>query len=267
MFYYTVSQCFITLLEIAIPILAVLWAYVDLGLQINQSITYYQHAAFNDNQTNRTVESKHPNATDQFDIHSVSPTYFYVIVLVWIGTPLLKPLWICLYERAQTNSPYYSMGLLWIFYGPLFEPFMEVVCLALYGPYRPLIDLCGCKCLGLSNESLILGCLNGCILFFLYFIAALFYILVMMPAYYVYVPILKVALRPHKDPLWRIILACRVEAIPQLILAIVYFARNYGHVLEHEDYHGMGLPLTAISCIFSLGSVLIVVITGFKAMR
>ena len=265
MFYYTVSQCFTTLLEIGLPILTVLWAYVDLGLQINQSIIYYQHAAFNDNQTNQTWESKHSNSTDQFNLYSVSPTYFYVIVLVWIGTPLLRPLWICLYERTQNNSPYYSMNLLRIFYGPLVEPFMELFGILAYGPYRWLIDLCGCKCLGLANESLILGCLTGCILFFLYVIAALIYILVMIPAYYVYVPMLKVALILHKDPLWCIILACRVEAIPQLTLATVYFAKNYGHGLEHED--GIGLSVTAISCIFSLGSVVILLVTGFKAMR
>ena len=143
---------------------------------------------------------------------------------------------------------------------------MELFGILAYGPYRWLIDLCGCKCLGLANESLILGCLTGCILFFLYVIAALIYILVMIPAYYVYLPILKVALIPHKDPLWLKVCECRIEAIPQLIIATVYLAKNYGHVLEHEDNLGIGLPVTAISCIFSLGSVVIVLITGLKAM-
>ena len=55
-----------TPLEIGIPILTVLWTYVDLGLQINQSITYYQHSALNDDQTNGTGESMHPNQTDKF---------------------------------------------------------------------------------------------------------------------------------------------------------------------------------------------------------
>ena len=117
---------------------------------------------------------------------------------------------------------------------------------------------------GINKRIVDFGMSYWIISFFLYVIAALIYILVMMPAYYVYVPILKVALMPHKDPLWCIILACRVEAIPQLTLATVYFAKNYGHGLEHED--GIGLPVTAICWIFSLGSVVIILITGLKGM-
>ena len=88
----------------------------------------------------------------------------------------------------------------------------------------------------------------------------------MIPAYYIYVPLLQASFISYKDPLWCTIFKCRIEAIPQSILAIVYFAENYGHVLEHEDDLGIGLPVTAISCIFSLGSVIIVLITVLKAM-
>ena len=246
------TTCFVTPLEIGIPILTVLWAYVDLGLQINQSITYYQHSALNDHQTNGTGESRHPNQTDKFYPHSVSPAYFYVIVVVWMGTLLLRPLWICLYKRAQIDSPHYSMDLIWIFYGPFVRNFMDLPCVWL--------------CVIMVYEMGCLGCLTGCLLFFLYIIAALIYILVMIPAYYVYVPILQAAFISYKDPLWRTIFKCRIEVIPQSILATVYFAENYGQVLEHEDDLGIGLPVTAISCIFSLGSVVIVLITVLKAM-
>ena len=88
----------------------------------------------------------------------------------------------------------------------------------------------------------------------------------MIPAYYVYVPIQQAAFISYNDPLWRTIFKCRIEAIPQSILASVYFAENYGHILEHEDGLGIGLPVTAICCIFSLGSVVIVLITVFKTM-
>ena len=249
------TTCFETPLEIAIPILTVLWAYVDLGLQINQSITYYQHSALNDDQTNGTGKSRHPNQTDKFYPHSVSPAYFYVIVVVWMGTLLLRPLWICLYKRAQIDSPYYSMDLIRIFYGPFVIHFMDIPCIWLYYGFSE--DSCTCGCL---------GCVTGCLLISLYIIAALIYILVMIPAYYVYVPILQAAFISYKDPLWRTIFKCRIEVIPQSILASVYFAENYGHVLEYEDDLGIGLPVTAISCIFSLGSVVIVLITVLKAM-
>ena len=252
-----------TFLEMIIPIITVLWTYVDLGLQINQSITYYQHAALNDNKTYRNWESKHPNTTDQLCLDSVSPTYFYLIVVVWIATPTLGPLWICLNERAPIDSHILSSN---IFYGPFVGPFMGLFCM--WSFCEPFMGPCTGRLSESFDESLIFGCPIGCILLFLYFIAALICFLVMIPAYYVYVPMLKLtkSFKAHKDPLWLKVFECRVEAIPQLILATVYFTKNYGHVLEHEDNLGIGLPMTAISCIFSLGSVVIVLITGLKAM-
>ena len=249
---------FVTCLEMTIPIMTVLWTYVDLGLQINQSITYYQHAALNDNKTYRNWESKYPNTTDQPYLDSVSPTYFYLIVVVWVATPTLGPLWICLNERAPIDSPN-------IFYGLFVGPCMVLFCM---WPFcEPFIRPCTGRLSESFDESLIFGCPIGCILLFLYFIAALICFLVMVPAYYVLMPMLKVikAFQPHKDPLWLKVCECRIEAIPQLILGTVYFVKNYGHVLEHED--NLGLPVTAISCIFSLGSVVIILITGLRALR
>lgn len=239
--------------------MTLLWTYVDLGLQINQSITYHQHAALNDNETYRNWESKHPNATDQLYLDNVSPTYFYLIIIVWIATPALGPLWICLIERAPIDSPN-------IFNGPFVAPFMGLF--YMWSFCEPFMGPCTGRLSESFDESKIFGCPIGCILLFLYFIAVLICFLVMIPAYYVYVPMLKItkAFKPQKDPLWLSVLDCRIEAIPQLIIATVYFAKNYGHVLEHEDNLGIGLPVTAISCIFSLGSVVIVLITGFKAM-
>ena len=76
-----------------------------------------------------------------------------------------------------------------------------------------------------------------------------------------------------KQHSYRIRTLCGVQSLnaglrlfPQSILATVYFAENYGQVLEHEDDLGIGLPVTAIYCIFSLGSVVIVLITVLKAM-
>ena len=217
-------------------------------------------------QTYRAFESNQPNTTDQLSLHSVSPTYFYIIVVVWIATPALGPLWICLNERSANNSPNNSVSS---YYGPVVVPVMNIVCTWLF--CGPLMDPCSCPCLGLFDESLTLGCRTGCLLFvllILYVIAAIIFILVMIPAYYIYVPMLKVtkAFKPHEDPPWWTMFECRIEAIPQLILATVYFAKNYGHVQEHEDNLGIGLPVTAISCIFSSGSVVIILITGLKAM-
>ena len=54
----------------------------------------------------------------------------------------------------------------------------------------------------------------------------------MITTYYIYVPMLKAtkAFKPHEDPPWWIMFESRIEAIPQLILATVYFGENYGYV-------------------------------------
>ena len=58
---------------------------------------------------------------------------------------------------------------------------------------------------------------------------------------------------------------CVGEAVPQLILAVVYATNNYPYLLEHEDYLGIGIPVTIISCIFSAGSIVMGMISAIKA--
>ena len=65
-------------------------------------------------------------------------------------------------------------------------------------------------------------------------------------------------------PQWKMF-ECVGEAVPQLILAVVYAANNYPYLLAHEDYLGIGIPVTIISCIFSAGSIVMGMISAIKA--
>ena len=62
------------------------------------------------------------------------------------------------------------------------------------------------------------------------------------------------------------LLECFGEAIPQLILGVVYVSNNYPYLKEHDDYFGIGVPVSVISCVFSFGSVVIGVFTGCKSL-
>ena len=55
------------------------------------------------------------------------------------------------------------------------------------------------------------------------------------------------------------------EAVPQLILAVLYAANNYPYLLAHDDYLGIGIPVTIISCIFSAGSIIMGMIYAIQA--
>ena len=45
------------------------------------------------------------------------------------------------------------------------------------------------------------------------------------------------------------------EALPQLIIALLFLINNYTFVYEQEKYLGINVPLTVISIIFSSGSL------------
>ena len=51
------------------------------------------------------------------------------------------------------------------------------------------------------------------------------------------------------------------EALPQLVLNIIFIANNYTYLNVNDIYFGIPLPVSIISSIFSLGSLLI----GFKS--
>ena len=60
-------------------------------------------------------------------------------------------------------------------------------------------------------------------------------------------------------------LECIGEAIPQLLLSVIYIVNNYPQLSDHDDYLGLGIPVSIISSLFSLGSVLYGILQGRKA--
>ena len=108
-------------------------------------------------------------------------------------------------------------------------------------------------------------------------------ILMMTPIYYIYLPIARLGLacqfifhgdeldedkkwanyrKLHLETIGSILIVDGGEVIPKLILATVFAVNNYPYLLEHEDYLEIGLPITVISCIFSSGSAVRVLING-----
>ena len=60
---------------------------------------------------------------------------------------------------------------------------------------------------------------------------------------------------------------CLYEALPQLILGIVFVANNYPFLKVHDAPHSLGIhvPMSLISALFSFGTVIIGIYQGAKA--
>ena len=53
------------------------------------------------------------------------------------------------------------------------------------------------------------------------------------------------------------------EAIPQIILSIVFLSNNYSFLLAFDTI--LGIPLSLISCVFSGGSLMMGIYSSYKA--
>ena len=52
------------------------------------------------------------------------------------------------------------------------------------------------------------------------------------------------------------------EACPQLVLAVVFAIHNYPFLVDHDTYFGIQIPVTIVSIVFSLGSLIIGLVSG-----
>ena len=230
------------------PLLSALWMYADIGLDVNQSMSYYEDA-FNENGSYQDWALKQRNKTHSDYLQSVAPTYFYVAAAVWAGPPVLGAL-----------VGYFALG-------------------ARKNTVKWLISFLDC-CLRMNIKNP-----SGCGLEVLSFVISMpILILAMVFVYYIYVPILtlihavrklwqdddldedkEVLFFSYKNAPVMKLFECVGEAVPQLILAVVYAANNYPYLLEQDDYLGIGIPVTIISCIFSAGSIVMGLISAIKA--
>ena len=260
-------------------LLVLLWTQMDQGLQINQSITYYQHA-FNNNYTIQYSKFQYSNTTNDIYSQRASPSYFYAIVVLWMGSPTLSALYIYFKKDFLFDTLPDFLLTLWAyirFPAVIWKWCYELIMKAFNpddewsGEWK--LVLVGC----------LFGCFSGCLCIFPFLIVMPIMILMMIPIYYIYLPIVRLGLacqfcfqldefdgdkeggnyrKLHLETIGSILIVDGGEVIPKLILATVFAVNNYPYLLEHEDYLEIGLPITVISCIFSSGSAVLVLING-----
>ena len=57
------------------------------------------------------------------------------------------------------------------------------------------------------------------------------------------------------------------EALPQLIINIVFITNNYPYLNENDTYFGIPIPVSIVSAVFSVGSLIIGLKTGFTLLK
>ena len=230
---------FVRLMKRIAPIFLAFWYFADIGLDINQSITYYE-MAFDVNGSYRRWALKYQNDTNSTYLHTVSPWYLYVASIVWIGPS-------CLF------------AVLFSFFN-----------LAMMACCECLMIKCGCL------NDCTCGTRIGIIILLLPFtsVISFFVMTLYLPVSLLCTSARKLIEGDNYDekkqhyclPTDEALIFIKLfeifgEALPQLILNTVFISNNYPYLIENDIYFGIPVPMSIISVVFSFGSILI----GIKA--
>ena len=245
-----------------VPLLLALWMWADMGLDANQARTYHEHA-FDTKGSYRLWANEYRNTTNDAYLQTVSPSYFYVACLTWILPPFLLSILLGIPPFAFIDD-------------------------GKNDKHRATVA----KCISFCSRTKIKAPYGCCVRALYFFLSFAIFILLTVFGCYIIIPMMAIfggirkllnedfdedqdmfglqemfglADFQYKNLPWLKLLECFGEAIPQLILGVVYISNNYPYLKEHDDYFGIGVPVSVISCVFSFVSVVIGVFTGCKA--
>ena len=226
-----------------LPLMLSLWMHGDVGLDINQTITYFRNSPY-ENGTYETWALQYQNSTNTTYLESVSPHYFHTACAVWIIPPLL---W-AMFNLWDRGFPFTATNL-------FLDNYFDYQIKFSYG-----------SCCQIFIGILVLP---------LDAVASFLWIYIVIP-FASFQSGIKCALQGEEfdetDILFLNINTCDLpvlktfeylgEALPQLILAVLFTANNYAYLLENDVYLGIPVPVSLISIIFSVGTLTNGLFTG-----
>ena len=224
-----------------------------MGLDVNQTITYYNDA-YDENGSYQLWALKHQNESNNTYLETVSPAYFYTASIVWV-----MPAFLCSFGSSLVA---------------IFEDEFDD------DAFLPEFALLVKTCISKNVSNTCTKCVKALVLTALLPISTSIVAIFL----YLYLPIglflnaLKAAIEgddyDEKEEYYGVIDGNALnaikfyevigEALPQLILNIVFIANNFEYLLEYGDYFGVSVPTYAASltsAVFSFGSLLM----GFKS--
>ena len=221
------------------PLANASWMIADMVLDFNQTITYYYLIdGFNEGREYHDWALQYKEETNETRLQTISPGYFYTACVVWMIPPVLG-----LFFRLFIGDLIFP----YVFHIPritdihgrkkwlMFYPLELITCILFVYVILPFAALKnGVKHLLKGevdeNEELI------------------------------------ATINPKNLPFVKVFEIIG-EALPQFILTLVFACNNYPFLKDNDTYLGFPIPISIISLVFSFGSLIMGVITGYKSYK
>lgn len=218
------------------PLCLALWHYADTGLDINQTLTYHE-MAYDKNGSYTKWALRYQNEINSTYLEKVSPWYFYTASIVWIGPSFLL-----------------ALIVVWSEYDEKKEKFRDRI----FSCCKVENKIFG-KCFRIALVVLILPFETVKCFLFMYLI---------MPLMLFYNAVHAViegddfkedvdygGMPAAVDLTCNKCLEILGEALPQVLLNIVFISNNYPYLKENDVYFGIPIPISIVSAVFSIGSI------------
>jgi len=211
----------------ALPLFLALWYVMDIGLQINQTITYHTMAS-NDNGSYSILALHQQNESENNNHCNVSSGYFNASLVIWI-----LPSFLC-----------FTLAIAYLYKYELSDsPISESKC------------FCFCLCCCCFPLILLVLCIIisiGTALTLIFF--------------HLFVPLgtlvkSKWVIKEEYANYLRILERIAV-GLPQLILNVIFISNNFKQLLEYDLFLGLPVPISIVSASFTVGSLMMGLING-----
>lgn len=211
----------------ALPLFLALWYVMDVGLQINQTITYHK-MAFNDNGSYSILALHQQNESESNNNYNVSNSYFNASLVIWI-----LPSFLC-----------FTLAIAYIYKYELSDTSISE-------------SKCFCFCLCCCCFPLILLVL--CIIISIGTAFTLIF-------FHLFLPLgtlikRKSVIKEEYTSSFRILERIAV-GLPQLILNVIFISNNYEQLLVYDLFWGLPVPISFVSAFFTVGSLMMGLLNG-----
>ena len=231
-----------------VPMLQATWVQVDVLLDARQTWTYHKYRDPNGSYTKWA--KKHMNETYSTYEHTVSEGYFLTAISIWLLTPLLLALFLCI-------SSIEPLVILRRSFDGIFElrcenKFLKALLAVLFLPIE-IVSAAVLIYLVIPYSSFKLACK-----------------ILMRHEFNVYTEIVDLgefSMDPEWLPGWKAFEFIG-EAVPQLILSLVFMANNYEFMIDTKTFIGAKeFEVTLTSMVFSIGSISMGFYSGISILK
>ena len=224
------------------PLATASWMIADMVLDFNQTITYYYLIdGFSEGGEYHDWALQYKDEMNETRLQTISPGYFYTACAVWMIPPVLG-------------------SFFRLFIGDLIFPYL----------FKAIF-----KC----NIGDIRGKKKSLMFYPLELITCILFVYVIIPPAALKNGV-KHLLKGEVDEEEELIVTINSknlpfvklfeiigEALPQYILTLVFACNNYPFLKDNDTYFGFPIPVSIISLVFSFGSLIMGVITGYKSYK